>query len=59
MMFNFILVWLMYMAITFVLVKFFHYVEYFTMEQTSMIKFHIKLKKPATETFEMLISAYS
>jgi hypothetical protein len=46
--------------ITIVLVKLlFHHVEGLKMEQTAMIKFCVKLKNKATETFEMLKSAYS
>jgi hypothetical protein len=46
------------MRITVVLVKFFRCVEGFKMEQRAAIKFCVKLKKTATETFEMLKSAY-
>jgi hypothetical protein len=46
------------MRITIVLVKFFRHVEVFKMEQRTTIKFYVKLKKTATETFEMLKSAY-
>jgi hypothetical protein len=45
------------MRIPIVLVKFFRRVEDFKMEQRAAIKFCAKLKKPATETFEMLKSA--
>jgi hypothetical protein len=39
-------------------VSFFHHVRGFKMEQTAVIKFCVKLKETATETFEMLRSAY-
>jgi hypothetical protein len=39
-------------------VSFFRRVETFKMEQREAIKFCVKLKKTATETFEMLKSAY-
>jgi hypothetical protein len=48
------------MTITIVLVKlFFFCVEGFKMEKITAIKFCLKLKKTATETFEMLKSGYS
>jgi hypothetical protein len=46
------------MRITVVLVKFSFPVEGFKMEQRAAIKFCVKLKKTATETFEMLKNAY-
>jgi hypothetical protein len=49
---------LMHMMITAVLVKLVRRVESFKMGQRSVIKFCINLKKAATETFEMLRSAY-
>jgi hypothetical protein len=51
--------WLEHMRITVVLVKLiFRHIECFKMEQRAAIKFCVKLKKTATETFEMLKSAY-
>jgi transposase len=53
------LVWLMHLRITVGLVKLdFRRVEGFRIEQRAVIKFCVKLKKTATETLEMLISAY-
>jgi hypothetical protein len=47
------------MRITIVLVKLvFCHAEGFKMEQRAAIKFFVRLKKTATETFEMLKSAY-
>jgi hypothetical protein len=47
------------MRITVVLVKLvFRHVEGFEMEKRATIKFCVKLKKPTTETFEMLKSTY-
>jgi hypothetical protein len=39
-------------------VSFFHRVDGFKMEQTAAIKFCVKLKKTAIETFEVLKSMY-
>jgi hypothetical protein len=39
-------------------VSFFDVSKGFEMEQRAAIKFHVKLEKTATETFEMLKSAY-
>jgi hypothetical protein len=56
---KFQLVWLMHMRITIVLVKsVFRRVGGIKMEQRAAIKFCVKLKKTATETFGMLKSAY-
>jgi hypothetical protein len=47
------------MRVTIVLVKLvFCCVKGFKMEQRAVIKFCVKLKKTATETFEMLKSVY-
>jgi hypothetical protein len=55
---KFQLVWLMDMRIKIVLVKLVFPVEGFKMEQGAVIKYRVKLKKTAIETFEMLKSAY-
>jgi hypothetical protein len=50
----------MHMMIKIVMVKLvLRCVEGFEMEQRAAIKFCVKLKKAATETFEMLRSVYS
>jgi hypothetical protein len=46
------------MRITIVLAKFSRRIEGFRMEQRAAIKFYVKLEKTATETFEVLKSAY-
>jgi hypothetical protein len=48
----------MHVRITIVLVKFLHHVEIFKMEQRVAMKFCVKLKKTATEKFEMLRNAH-
>jgi rRNA-processing protein FCF1 len=56
---KFQLVWLMHMKITIVFVKLvFRRFEGFKMEQRAAIKFCVKLKKKATETFEILKNVY-
>jgi hypothetical protein len=47
------------MRITIISVKFLSQLEGFKLEQRAVIKFCAKLKKTATEMFEMLKSAYS
>jgi hypothetical protein len=52
--------WLMHVRIAFLLVKFiFCCVERFKMEQRTGIKYYVKLKKRATEIFEILKNKYS
>jgi hypothetical protein len=59
MIYKFQLAWLMRIRITIVLVKLvFHCVEGFKMVQRASIKFCVKLKKTATETFKMSKNAY-
>jgi hypothetical protein len=56
---KFQLVWLMHIGTTIVLVKLvFCCIEDFRIEQRAAFKFCVKLKKTATETFEMLKSVY-
>jgi hypothetical protein len=52
-------VWLMHMRLAFALVKivFWCHVMCFKMEQRVVMKFCVKLKKTATEMFEMLKGA--
>jgi hypothetical protein len=58
-MYKFQVVWSMHMRITIVFVKFvFRHVESFKMKQRAAFTFCVKLKKMATETFEMSKSAY-